>query len=94
MTSFTISVAGHTYQLPADADVTGLRDRLVSAVRDGGDVVVIPSAGERQVSVLVSPGLPVFFEERPESAASRRVDAVTAPEDARDVFTVLEWDSF
>jgi hypothetical protein len=93
--TFTISVAGQTYHLAADADVTDLRDRLVTAVRDGGDLVAIPSAGERQVSVLVSPGLPVFFEERPESAASRKAEADSAPQDgSRDVFSVMEWDSF
>jgi hypothetical protein len=95
MTSFTVSVAGHTYYLPANADVADLQDRLVHAVRDGGDVVVIPAAGEREVSVLVSPGLPVFFEERPDSPSARPTDVATAPDDGiRSGFTLQEWDSF
>jgi hypothetical protein len=95
MSSFTVSVAGQLYHLPADADVALLRDRLVDAVRHGGDLVAIPSLGATEISVLVSPGLPVFFEERPDAAASRDVIAVAGAEDwMENTVTAQEWDAY
>jgi len=97
MSSFTVSVAGQMYHLPADADVAELRHRLVDAVRHGGDVVAIPSVGATEVSVLVSPGLPVFLEERPDGGSSREEREVTGAGTENwtaDMFTAQEWDSF
>jgi hypothetical protein len=95
MSLFTVSVAGQLYRLPADADVADLRHRLVNAVRHGGDVVDIPCVGVNEVSVLVSPGLPVFLEERPEAEApqddARTIDTGNW---TSDMLTVQEWDSY
>lgn len=91
MSSFTLSVAGQIYYLPSDTDVVQLQDRLVDAVRHGGDVVSIPTVGTTECAVLVSPGLPVYFEERPDSPASP--DAASATW-TRNMFTAEEWDSY
>jgi hypothetical protein len=92
--SFTVSVAGRIYHLPPDADVGELRDRLVTAVRDGGDVVAIPGGGDGSVSVLVSPGLPVFLEESADDASPQPSDAEANERAFLDALTVQEWDSF
>ncbi|WP_108250750.1 hypothetical protein [Planctomonas deserti] len=89
MSLFTLSVAGHTYYLPADTDVVQLQDRLVDAVRHGGDVVAIPTVGTTECAVLVSPGLPVYFEERPDAPAQPEASSWT-----RSMFTAEEWDSY
>jgi hypothetical protein len=95
MSSFTVSVAGQMYHLAADADVAQLRERLVDAVRHGGDVVAIPCVGATEVSVLVSPGLPVFFEERPDAIGPGGAAPVAVTEDsALNMVTAQEWDTY
>ncbi len=94
MSSFTLSVAGQTYYLPADTDVVQLQDRLVDAVRHGGDVVAIPTVGTTEYVVLVSPGLPVYFEERPDLPPPPEAVPGTSSAWTRDMFTAEEWDSF
>ncbi len=95
MSSFTVSVAGQMYQLPADADVAELRHRLVDAVRHGGDVVAIPSVGTTEISVLVSPGIPIFLEESPDAVpAMESAEAVAQGAWPSLLFSPEEWDSY
>ncbi|MFD3443840.1 hypothetical protein ACFDTO_04490 [Microbacteriaceae bacterium 4G12] len=91
MTFSTVSVAGNLYVLPQDADVEDLRSRLVSAVRDGGGIVPIPSIRHHAVHILVSVGVPVIFEEHLEEPEP---NDSPAGDDAwyRSVFDDHEWD--
>lgn len=68
----TITVGGKRYALAQGRAVDGVKAAAVAAVRTGGDLVDIVVLGNREVSVLISPGVPVQFE------------TVEIPEDDRD----------
>jgi len=56
--------------------------------------VTIPCAGAGEVSVLVSPGLPVFFEEQPDAVTPREDTVPDGGNWTKNVFTAEEWDSY
>ncbi|MCM6762811.1 hypothetical protein NB037_10325 [Rathayibacter sp. ZW T2_19] len=77
----TVTIDGKTYGLSQGADVTGLKASTTEASRAGGGMVDFVVVGNRQVSALVSPGVPVIFED------------VEVPDDDRDTGDVQEpWD--
>ncbi|KQQ03678.1 MULTISPECIES: hypothetical protein [unclassified Rathayibacter] len=58
----TLSIDGRRFLLPIEADTETLEKRLVEAVRAHGDMVNFMVAGDREVCVLVSPGVAVILE--------------------------------
>ena len=59
-------IGDHAYRLPIGTDENEVIEDLADAVREGGGVVELPmDAEQRAISVLISPGVPVFIE-RPE----------------------------
>jgi hypothetical protein len=58
-------IGDHAYRLPIGTDENVVIDELADAVREGGGVVDLPiDAEQRAISVLISPGVPVFIERR------------------------------
>jgi len=77
----TVTIDGKTYGLSQGADVAGLKQSTTEASRAGGGMVEFVVVGNRQVSALVSPGVPVIFEDH------------DVPDDDRDTGDVQEpWD--
>jgi len=58
----SVSVNGVEYRLAQGRDIDDVKRATVAAVRSGGDLVDIVVVGNRLVSVLVSPGIPITFE--------------------------------
>lgn len=57
----TVTVAGERFVLAQGHDLGDVKERTVQAARDGGDLVDLVVLGNVEVSVLVTPGVPVVF---------------------------------
>jgi hypothetical protein len=57
-----VRIDGQTIALAADTDVSGVKERIVAAVRDGGGFVDLETSGRRVLSVLITPSIHVRFE--------------------------------
>lgn len=55
-------IDGQTIALAADTDVSGVKQRIVAAVREGAGFVDFETYGRRVLSVLVTPSIHVRFE--------------------------------
>lgn len=73
----TLSIDGRRFLLAVSLDTKALEQRLVEAVRNRGDMVSFTVAGEREVCVLVSPGVAVILEH--EDVPIEDPDAEDAP---------------
>lgn len=88
MSRHIITIAGRRFVVGAD-DIEQVKGRLIEAVRNGGEFVVM-RAGGGSVDVLVSPGLPVFVERRdepdpePAGAGAATAEAIAMPADEFD----------
>jgi hypothetical protein len=58
----TLTVGGRAFVLDPDQDVDQLQAAAVNAVKAGGATVDFGPVGSRMLSVVLSPGVPVFFE--------------------------------
>ncbi|SMH44824.1 hypothetical protein SAMN06295885_2445 [Rathayibacter oskolensis] len=58
----SLSIDGRRFLLAVDLDTEALEKRLIEAVRSHGDLVCFAVAGDREVCVLVSPGVAVILE--------------------------------
>jgi hypothetical protein len=56
-----VDIAGTTFFLAQGGDVQDVKDAVVAAMRNGGDLVDLVVLGNVEVSVAVSPGVPVIF---------------------------------
>ena len=56
-----VDVAGTTFFLAQGRDVQRAKDDVVKAIRSGGGLVELVVFGNVEVSVAVSPGVPVIF---------------------------------
>lgn len=68
----TITVNGATYSLAQNQDLDRIWAEIVAGVRSGGDFVNVVVHGNRELTILVSPGLSLTF------------DTQDVPDDARD----------
>lgn len=57
-----LTIGERRFQLTSEARVSQLEHELLTAMRAGGGMVVIPAAGQDEVHALVTPGLPLVFE--------------------------------
>jgi hypothetical protein len=57
-----LTLGEDVYHLGEHQDVTELRDRLLAAVRAGGDFIDLSSRQDGSILVLVAGGLPVKIE--------------------------------
>ena len=65
MHAVELIIGDYVHQLPRNADADALLTEMTDAVHAGGGVVTLPTAWpEASVSVLISPGVPVFIERR------------------------------
>jgi hypothetical protein len=77
----TVTIEGKTYGLSQGTDVDELKQSATRATQAGGGLVDFVIVGNRQVSVLISTGVPVIFEE------------VVVPDDVRDTGDLQQpWD--
>jgi hypothetical protein len=67
----TVRIAGAPYLLAQGQDLDDIRQAVVAAARSGADLVRVTVVGNREVEILVTPGVPLTFEseEVPEDAA-------------------------
>ncbi|KZX21959.1 hypothetical protein [Rathayibacter tanaceti] len=59
----TVTIEGKTYGLSQGTDVDDLKQSATRATQAGGGLIDFVIVGNRQVSVLISSGVPVIFEE-------------------------------
>ena len=57
-----LRVDGQVYYLPESTDIAGLKERIVASVQGGAAFVDFDTHGHGQVSVLMTPQIPVRFE--------------------------------
>lgn len=72
MERVTINVNGASYPLAQNQDLDRIWSDIVAGVRSGGDFVKVIVHGNRELTILVSPGLSLTF------------DTQEVPDDARD----------
>jgi hypothetical protein len=56
-----VDIAGTTFFLAQGGDIQDVKNAVVAAIRNGGDLVDLVVLGNAEVSVAVSPGVPVIF---------------------------------
>lgn len=63
MYAIELTIGDYVHRLPRASDEAAVLAELTDAVRAGGGVVTLPtSAAGSAVSILISPGVPVFIE--------------------------------
>lgn len=58
----TLIVNDTSYPLAQGQDIDTIEAAAVEAVHQGGDMITITAYGNREVSIQVSPGVPLVFE--------------------------------
>lgn len=59
----TVTIEGKAYRLSQGTDVDRLKRSATEATQAGGGLIDFVIVGNRRVSVLISSGVPVIFEE-------------------------------
>jgi hypothetical protein len=62
MQRITITVSDTPHALAQGQSIDDIERRALEAVRAGGDIVRVTLYGNRELAVLVSPGVPITFE--------------------------------
>ncbi|MCS5714919.1 hypothetical protein NVV95_10180 [Herbiconiux sp. CPCC 205716] len=62
MERITITVSDTPHPLAQGQEVQAIQDAALRAVREGGDIVTVTLYGNRELAILVSPGVPITFE--------------------------------
>lgn len=58
-----MTVGGRAFAIPVGHDVDAIKSEAVRAIRAGGGLIEISTVEARSVAILVTPSLPLFFEE-------------------------------
>jgi hypothetical protein len=74
-----LDVAGATFFLAQGHDIQQAKDAVVAAIRAGGGLVDLVVFGNVEVSVAVSPGVPVVFRSENVDADDRDTGDVSDP---------------
>jgi hypothetical protein len=82
----TLAINGRNYQLAQGTDLPALKTAIEDAVAAGGKFVDVIVVGNVAVSILASPGLPIFFTTREVEADDRDTG------DVADPFDVTAWE--
>ena len=61
MQRITITVSDTPHPLAQDQDIADIETAALAAVRGGGDIVRVTLYGNRELAILVSPGVPITF---------------------------------
>ncbi|TIH33814.1 hypothetical protein [Subtercola vilae] len=61
MKRIIITVSDTQHPLAQDQDIDTIEALALAAVRGGGDIVKVTLYGNRELSILVSPGVPITF---------------------------------
>jgi hypothetical protein len=62
MQRITITVSDTPHALAQDQSIDEIERRALEAVRNGGDIVKVTLYGNRELAILISPGVPITFE--------------------------------
>ncbi|MCS5718749.1 hypothetical protein N1027_11455 [Herbiconiux sp. CPCC 205763] len=62
MQRITITVSDTPHPLAQDQNIDRIEAAALEAVRGGGDIVKVTLYGNRELAILVSPGVPITFE--------------------------------
>ena len=73
---YSIAIGRVSYDIESGVDISALMSEIESAVQAGGRFVHVPLSADRNLDVLVSPGLQVTVE----SFANRALEIVPAIE--------------
>jgi hypothetical protein len=68
----TMQITGRDYLLAQGQDVDALKEHVLAALRDGAGIITATLVGNRELDILISPGVPITFQ------------AEEVPDDARD----------
>jgi hypothetical protein len=74
-----VDVAGTTFFLAQGRDIQQVKDAVVAAIRSGGDLVDLVVFGNAEISVAVSPGVPVIFRSEEVDVDERDTGDLTDP---------------
>lgn len=61
MQRITITVSDTPHPLAQDQDIDDIRAQALAAVKGGGDIVRVTLYGNRELAILISPGVPITF---------------------------------
>lgn len=62
MQRITITVSDTPHPLAQNQDITLIQAAALDAVRAGGNIVPVTLYGNRELAILISPGVPITFE--------------------------------
>jgi hypothetical protein len=74
-----VDIAGTTFSLAQGGDIQEVKKAVVAAMRNGGDLVDLVVLGNAEVSVAVSPGVPVIFRSEEVDIDERDTGDLTDP---------------
>jgi hypothetical protein len=86
MQQLVLSIGARTFSLLLGFDRIKLEKELVTAARDGGGMVEIPTAGRQSIRALVTPGLAVTLETTESADNLRSVPALDDQHSFADEF--------
>jgi hypothetical protein len=75
----TLTIGGRDYLLAQGVNVDELTQTATNAIKDGGGVLLFAAAGDRSVSIIISPGVPVTLETLEVETAEPSADDLTFP---------------
>jgi hypothetical protein len=90
VTRNTVTIDGQRFVLAQGHSLDDIKISAVTAIRDGGGLIDLVLYGNVEISVLVSPGVPVIFTAEtldPAAQDDRDTGDVHAPFDPLDEFT-------
>ncbi len=86
---YSIAIGRMSYDIESDVDIPALMSEIEAAVQAGGRFVHVPLSADRNLEVLVSPGLHVSVE----SVVNRTLEIVPALE-TENLSGLDEYDEF
>jgi hypothetical protein len=84
MRRVTMQIDRKTYALAQGQDTDAIEQKVVEAARDGADMVTVTLVGNRELDILVSPGVPITFESEDVAEDDRDDGDLAAPFDSLD----------
>jgi hypothetical protein len=75
----TLTIGGIPYLLAQGQSVDSIKDAVVQAARTGADLVTVTVVGNRELDILVTPGVAITFESEDVPADHRDTGDLEAP---------------
>ena len=90
----TLFIHGQGYRLDAAVDHEALKDRIVDALRRGGDFVTFTSPVADEVTVLISPGSAITMHIETVPETSEQDESSGTPGGSSSIVDEFDWTDY